>query len=856
MVIYRLSPTRWIIFACLCAACALLRGDSQEALITFRAGFGREFIVDADGSIVLWDGAAYRWQAGKWGESGIIRPEGMVYDAVRASDGNWFVVSQRSQQEAVLYRYDGSNLMRVAVVPGHFPNGAALHVAPDGTVWITTAGPAIYGVKDGKTTVHELLPGVTLQNNLAFFPQTFSLEMPNRGLWFWSYGNYRANRATEFVAIQGFQVYDNGQWRTSQHSGGLLGGATPIDSNTILCASRFKGLFSLSTADGSVKNVDWTLPDRESCVFLHKNLAGYVLAITAEPMFMPQLKRNEAGSVGKLVVSANGQSRVLLDGVDWGEGRFDKGRPVVDTPGGTFIAAAGGGVVFVPSNASQARRLDWKFNIPTANVDRMRVHGSLLYLLDRSRGLAILNWEKLLSQPESPERNRWSIYRTTAAPAAAGDRAIWWFDANSAAGQLNCWRDGQLTHFSLEGSMVAAVAVDLVVPDTKGGIWLVPQQDVQSVACLNKGKWRTFSSCEAAWSTVALEEKDNPGFKLTRIGPLCPIFDNGRAAYRDLLRRIHYFDGKTWLTITYAPSNVSMYGDEPISFVERFLTVQFRSGQYQLIEGQWKPRSGVAQPYSNGFAAEGSGASRIPPDSFPGDKSRITISLRDEVDTSWMGNLEELYRGIGDVWTRFPTTGTPLFAAERLSDVLVDGSGDLWFVFQDALSRRLARYLSRGKAPALEWAKTPDLQIGKAQAVFSCRVQRMEGRGWLRYRKDGEAWRQGPLTSSEQEIVLDNLTNGPHDVEIRAYDELLRPSQSLKVAFEVKRDYQVEIRDLISLIKSYDLNQRETAARALVSIGPAAVPALTNLKEKAEPDLRWWIQAILDEIDRNKRLKK
>jgi hypothetical protein len=177
--------------------------------------------------------------------------------------------------------------------------------------------------------------------------------------------------------------------------------------------------------------------------------------------------------------------------------------------------------------------------------------------------------------------------------------------------------------------------------------------------------------------------------------------------------------------------------------------------------------------------------------------------------------------------------------------------GGLWFVLKNGASTQLAHYVGRGKVPTLEWAKPPASVIGTAQAVFSCRVRGMEGRGQLRYRSDGGLWRQIPLTAFEQEIALKNLSNGPHNVEVRAYDELLRSSQSLVFVFEVKRDYETEIRDLVSMLKSGDFSQRESAARGLVSIGRPAVPALTILKEKAESDHQWWIQAILEEIDRN-----
>jgi len=97
------------------------------------------------------------------------------------------------------------------------------------------------------------------------------------------------------------------------------------------------------------------------------------------------------------------------------------------------------------------------------------------------------------------------------------------------------------------------------------------------------------------------------------------------------------------------------------------------------------------------------------------------------------------------------------------------------------------------------------------------------------------------------------LTNGMHKVEVRAYDGMLRSSRLLTSAFEVKRDYDADIKDLI--MQRSDSSKREAAARALVAIGKPAVPALTDRMEKADSKLRWWLQAILDEIAQKDKRK-
>lgn len=148
----------------------------------------------------------------------------------------------------------------------------------------------------------------------------------------------------------------------------------------------------------------------------------------------------------------------------------------------------------------------------------------------------------------------------------------------------------------------------------------------------------------------------------------------------------------------------------------------------------------------------------------------------------------------------------------------------------------------------------------------------------LRYRIDEGDWRSIPSTGAKQRIVVENLADGMHTMDARAYDERLRPSQLLTSKFvvrrspapaqapgnktpqpptprvEVRRNYDREIKNLIPQLG--DAGKRESAARALVSIGLPAVPALTAQTEKADSQLRWWIQAILDEISRNEKTKE
>jgi hypothetical protein len=912
MIANQISRIQWLLVAAsLCAACGPHAVNTQKTLIAFTAGLipgdpqfvaatgpiqapvprtFSDFIVEADGSVVGFRNEisqpyhAYRWRAGNWSQAYNIQLEGAVRDAVQAPDGKWFVLCMRSPNESMLYRYDGSNFERIATIAGNMILGT-LHLSPDGTVWIAASGLTLYGVKDGEKNAHELFPGIASQTASAAFPTLLSLPAPGHGLWFWLHADRRVYGFNESPAMKGFQVYDDKQWHTVLLPGGPIGGAVAIDSKSILCAARDKGMFSISLSDGSIKELDWTLPDKESCVFLHRTPSNHVLAITARPMSQPALLQNSDGQTGKLVVFKNGKAKVLLDGIDgnerieWRPSPFVNGRPVVDTPQGTFIATVGRGVIFVPSDASQARRLDWNFNIPTSNVIRMRVRDNLLYLLDRFSGLAIVDWTKLLRMPEASQKGQWEVYpisaEPVAAPAAAPDGSILWLDRSKFPGQLNCWKDGKLTSVSLEDVGFRGVGQSAAA-DTLGSIWLIPQSLSMPIACYKHGKWSTFNNADAVWSSTALEQKDNPSYGFTDSCPSCPAFGgNGRVAYRDSTSGIRYFDGAAWQT-SVLPSGIS--SGASLAFENDVLTIHDLSGNYQLLEGNWRlPPGQIAGSLSLGMPSPF--AAMAAPASFPGDRSRCRIFLRDKTNMLWAGNPEELYHGVDDTWVRFPTIGTPLSGAVYLTRILTDGSDDLWFVLNNGPFSQLVHYHDAGKAPIIEWVAPPPAVAKTARTEFSCRVsQRKNGSTILRYRIDEGDWRQISPTAAKQQIAVENLPDGTHKVEVRAYDEKLRPSRLLTSKFEVRRppdrvqspiikapqpptpnmevrrDYDREIKDLILQLR--DANKRESAARALVSIGSPAAPALTAQKEKADSQLRWWIQAVLDEISRNEKTEE
>lgn len=68
----------------------------------------------------------------------------------------------------------------------------------------------------------------------------------------------------------------------------------------------------------------------------------------------------------------------------------------------------------------------------------------------------------------------------------------------------------------------------------------------------------------------------------------------------------------------------------------------------------------------------------------------------------------------------------------------------------------------------------------------------------------------------------------------------------------VKPVDEKEIGALIADLQAKDGAQREKAARRLAQIGRPALPALKKLRNEMNADARWWVEAVIQEIENKK----
>jgi hypothetical protein len=853
---------RTLLFAAVSLPCAVpRRADAREDAPEYGALVGHwldsrrpaglsDFAVASDGRAWLFpdlrQDTVMLWQDGRRAVPCPFSPDGRFTRVAQVGRDRWLVLSVASAGKVRLYDFDGRRLTLEAEAEGEFLSPSP-RVAHDGTVWIVSRNGKAVGVRGEERLVHEFGSDVKRQQ----YDVPLVLKVPGRGTWFWWHVEHQ-----RFSTIEGFHVWRDGEWTTVPSPGGKLGGAVLGPEGKIVCAGRAGGVWALEPGDGSAVQLDWDLPADECVVFLHRTRTGKMLAVTAGPPTSGRGPPVKGGWCGSLFVVEEGRTRVLLDGVDLGEAQHWSGRPAVETDEGTYIAAVGAGLVFVPADGSEARRFDWRHGLPFADVTGIYAAGEKLYLLNEFRGLAVLDRRKLQQGLEVPDADRWDVHITATEARLGSDGLARCVSAADPPELLRfVWKSGE--GIPLTGSDLAAAAVSQLAIDTKGRPWLFGRPATGRTAFLDGGRWRSFDRRSTAYGTVADEERGNEGFGVGwPSDEMFPAFcGDGRVAYMDEREHVHEYDGVEWRRRGDRFSVFELEG--PPFYRDGVLTAKLTDAVRQWRDGSWvKGPDDAASPYGDEPVFHWK---RKPPAGYPGNPDRCVIKLRDNTGAFWTGTPDELYRCVGDAWVRFGTLGTPLgmgmlntsWKLQPIAYVLVDARGSIWFGLQSREHRRVARYYPPGARPVVEWSDAPPRETWRGVLRLRVKCPGDQRIAHVEYRLDGAPPRRAREEGGAYTILLEGLDNGTHECVVRACDGLLRTSPPLSHTFTVERDYDREVSaELPRLMGSADNREREGAARALAGIGRPALPYLREALETADEDDSWWLRAVIDGIKR------
>jgi len=830
---------------------------NESPVVAFRPERCSDFMVTGEGRAVVLpmyhQHPVMLWGNGKWTEAKGMGLDANPRQAVEVAPGKWAVLCWQSQDEATVYECDGTRLTRVATIAGKFDH-PSLHVDTEGAIWVLSRKGFAHRLKDGKREMHEFGGKTKKHRDHYSYPPTLGLDVAGVGTWFWSYVEQSIGSSSP--AIKGFEVYANGEWRKvplfveqprrSSRRPDLLGGVALADDGRLLCGTRYAGFVALTPEDGTHEAFALQMPEKHHCAFLHRTRDDRLLMV-ADSRYTTY---NKDGLRGKLMEIEGDFARELIDGMDFGRSRREFARALAETPEGVFVATSWAGLAFVGADGEKGRLIDWRHGFPLGNVTRLRVHDDHLYCSSREQGFAIVDWRELLAA--EPVESDWELIATRRNPAVGPDGSVWVSTISPRYG-LRRYQDGQWEDMALPQTPHQVRRYSYLAYDTTGRLWLINGNERYPSAVFEGEVWTTFPNQREAYATIAADEKGNAKFAIGKpTDQYYPAFaGDGRVAFRDGNHNISYFDGKAWRVSDRRKRIDGRSPDTPPFFVDGKLTVRAGGNYYQGQGSEWSfARKNIEMPYEE-FRPDRS-SSNVP-SSFPGDRNHMTVRLRDSTGTLWMGTPQALYRGVGDLWVKFPTAGTPLVMASGLRKVLVSASGDPWFVLYGGSYRRIAHLRPSGSAPQLAWAQAPPEKVDVPDLVARVKCTGPTAPWTLSYRLDDGEWCQETGPDEARLIQIENLPNGAHTLEARAYDGLLRASGSLKHSFAVERNYQRDVERLVKQLRSPDFAVRDRATRGLVAIGTPALPALRKLADTADDDLGWWVKAAIQGVQRGRK---
>jgi hypothetical protein len=391
--------------------------------------------------------------------------------------------------------------------------------------------------------------------------------------------------------------------------------------------------------------------------------------------------------------------------------------------------------------------------------------------------------------------------------------------------------------------------------DSRQRVWVrshSPQSSEGRLAIFDPGRqiWEEYLDYREA---LAAQTNQPVGFavKSKPRPPLSspPAFDPpNRVAYLTHDRRLAYFDGRRWREFTLP----EIQGTKVLGFNHR----PFFNGHQRLaVASQGLPgaRHTVREfTEENGWLSAGEEHSNLDLDRGPtrtvppGSVTTTPDSLvRDAAGLHWLVWQHQLYRaGWGLCVPQFaPEEVNPFDGSGQLGEVLLDGHGNAFLYVMSPFGPR-DYYILRDPVPP------PDARLALRRTGADSAEADLDSSapGTVRFR-----WRlnDGPWSepATNRTVHLGPLFQGKYALEARSADERLRVTpHPARLEFTIQADIDNQIASFIAALKSRDYAEREKAVKTLAQRPALAAPALRRARTQADDDLRWWIDAALQEL--------
>jgi hypothetical protein len=389
------------------------------------------------------------------------------------------------------------------------------------------------------------------------------------------------------------------------------------------------------------------------------------------------------------------------------------------------------------------------------------------------------------------------------------------------------------------------------------------------VAVLDKEEWRVFPDFEAALATLADTERGGTGFRVGRITGYCGavVSGHGGAAYvTGFMRAIRFYEDGRWQSID-RRSSMDFFPRWPF-YSDGVLTLKVflrpgspdgrNEGYIQRQNGQWRPvpDDAVRWPWPDENPAASSGKPPALPPACPLREDATTFRIQDNLGFTWVGNGDELFHGIGDVWVRYPTAGLAAALFRTLGAAWIDAAGACWLTpFGIGTDLLLCRSPDKPSALRLAWADPPAAEVTRGDVVLTAVAPAGATPALCTFQVNGGPAEIVLARENQYDIPFRNLANGDYRCELRAFDAQLQPSPPLTHRFRVRRSLENEGETLVRQLLTADSATREKLVPSLIALGPQILPVVRRYQEQADADMQWWWRALAAEIQHGPALR-
>ena len=453
--------------------------------------------------------------------------------------------------------------------------------------------------------------------------------------------------------------------------------------------------------------------------------------------------------------------------------------------------------------------------------------------------------------PPSPaSRSRVSTLRLRVPLAQGADGTLWQIPLDVSA--VLRWHAGDGWKEVPLPKEISAQKIARLAVDSLGRTWLFPDDTTQAVALFapKESKWETFETLENAYHS---QLQRHPDFQV-EADWLSPRYSkDGRITFSHPRERLHYFDGKEWSSADGLLTTVGDFRAEIRPFFNRLgrLAWNYRS-DFGLVtrelheEEGWQDGRFEDNPKEPRWRGE-----KEPPLPRGAVSGKPSSQTQDRLGSTWFVMNHQLYRAL-------PGVCVPIFQEGEPNPFVDNRSLDQAFIAPNGEIFLLTDRYHRGEYLHMKFdAPLPDTKARIETATGGSAEIDVESSipagAWFRWRLGSGNW-SDPV--QDRSISLKGLPSGEAQCEIVALDQWLRADPTpaiLKIANKIPE--AARLSDLIGELSSPDLDKREAAVRTLASHPETALPALNAARATATEENIWWIDAALQEAERQRARK-